>query len=151
MKREQVTTKNYGVRFIPCGVEDVHDVWHCPVPTKLSRLIHTIALDMELQVERMDNRVWARWNGILYALRDLYFYSVGMHCGDDADTYKLDVLGTVCPEIESSIDEWIASYNSDPYDYANLCGLQDRVSRVRYNLGIAAMYDDECNTVTVHE
>ena len=140
MKRESVITERYGERFVPC-VDDVRVCGKQGVALKLCHLINTVALDMNIQVREARPELWWRWQMLLSNLRDVYFYSIGQNNSSDADTYKLDVLGSVCPEIEGYVDAWVIEYNQDPFSYTNIDQLKNAVYSVGGRIGVQFNYD----------
>ena len=144
MKRESVITERYGKRFVPC-VDDVRVFGKQGVALKLCHLINTVALDMNIQVQEARPELWRRWKLLLSHLRDVYFYSIGQNNSSDADTYKLDVLGSVCSEIEGYVDAWVIEYNQDPFSYTNIDQLKNAVYIVGERIGVQFNYDvDSC-------
>lgn len=156
MNNKRFSTR-YGVRVIldVARVRENND--HLSVPSLLSSLIHTVALDMELRVEDAEDYTWCCYTELFGLLRKLYLYSIGELNGrysdyspmaDEQDCYMMDVLGCMCPEQQEHVLQWIKQYNSAPFDWENLANLMYKVGNVcddyisMYDLTTRAGIDD---------
>lgn len=136
------STRCFGERFIwnvgnVCEQDD-----HESVPSLLSCLIHTVALDMELRVEDADDRLWCRYTCLLRQLYHLYLYSIGEYRSkygdyspmqDDESLYLFGMTGCLCPNEKGHVLQWIKQYNSAPFSWENIRDLIKKVGGVLDN------------------